>query len=68
MIIVRLMGGMGNQMFQFSLGRSLSILNKTDLILDSHFLLNRDIPTNPIQYFIDCLIPRLKYKSLSNTY
>jgi hypothetical protein len=33
-----------------------------------YFLLNRDIPTNPIQYFIDYLISSMKYKSLSNIF
>jgi len=34
MIVMRLSGGLGNQMFQYSLGRSLSIKNNTDLYLD----------------------------------
>jgi len=34
MIIVNLMGGLGNQMFQYALGRHLSLLNQTDLLLD----------------------------------
>lgn len=34
MIIVKLIGGMGNQMFQYALGRSLAIRNKTDLKMD----------------------------------
>lgn len=35
MIVVRLMGGLGNQMFQYAAGRALSILNDTKLFLDS---------------------------------
>ncbi len=34
MIIVRLQGGLGNQMFQYALGRSLAIKNKDKLKLD----------------------------------
>ncbi|MGE3825018.1 MAG: alpha-1,2-fucosyltransferase [Bacteroidia bacterium] len=34
MIIVRLEGGLGNQMFQYALGRHLSIINKTELKFD----------------------------------
>jgi hypothetical protein len=38
MIIVKLMGGLGNQMFQYAIGRNLSALHKTDLKLDLSFL------------------------------
>lgn len=41
MIIVRLQGGMGNQMFQYALGRALSIKNGVPLGLDLTFLLDR---------------------------
>lgn len=34
MIVVRLKGGLGNQMFQYAIGRSLSILQNTQLFLD----------------------------------
>lgn len=34
MIIVRLLGGLGNQMFQYALGRSLALKNNTELKLD----------------------------------
>jgi len=34
MICVRLNGGLGNQMFQYALGRALSIKHKTELIFD----------------------------------
>ncbi len=37
MIIVRLKGGLGNQMFQYALGRVLSLKNNTDLKLDISF-------------------------------
>ena len=41
MIIVKLKGGMGNQMFQYALGRALSIKNNVPLGLDLAFLLDR---------------------------
>lgn len=37
MIVVRLKGGLGNQMFQYALGRVLSVKNNTSLGLDTGF-------------------------------
>lgn len=42
MIIVKLMGGIGNQMFQYTAGRCLAIQNKTNLKLDITLLLDRN--------------------------
>ena len=44
MIVVKLMGGMGNQMFQYALGRSISLRYGQELKLDLSFLkdTNRD--------------------------
>lgn len=41
MITVKLQGGLGNQMFQYAIGRQLSIINNTNLKLDLTFLLDR---------------------------
>lgn len=41
MIIVQLQGGLGNQMFQYALGRALSLKNNTSLGLDLNFLEDR---------------------------
>lgn len=38
MIIVKIQGGLGNQMFQYALGRSLSLANKTTFKIDSSYL------------------------------
>jgi hypothetical protein len=38
MIIIKLMGGLGNQMFQYAAGRRLAIRHKTELKLDLSFL------------------------------
>ena len=41
MIVVKLQGGLGNQMFQYAIGRQLSILHQTNLKLDLSFLNNK---------------------------
>jgi hypothetical protein len=41
MIVVKLQGGLGNQMFQYALGRSLAERNKDKLVFDATFLLDR---------------------------
>ena len=44
MVITRLMGGMGNQMFQYAFARNLSIETKSDLRIDLSFLQKKDQP------------------------
>jgi hypothetical protein len=41
MVIIKLQGGLGNQMFQYALGRHLAIKNKMELKIDLSFLLDR---------------------------
>lgn len=40
MIIVKLQGGLGNQMFQYSIGKILAKKNNTNLLLDIEFFVN----------------------------
>ena len=40
MIVIKLQGGLGNQMFQYALGRHLALLNNTSLILDTSLMVN----------------------------
>src|SRR5210317_349146 len=43
MIITRLEGGLGNQLFQYAIGRHLSIKNNTGLVLDtSNYLIDKN--------------------------
>ena len=54
MITVKLLGGLGNQMFQYALGRQLSIKNNDSLMLDLTDLLKRDgINYTPREYELD---------------
>ncbi|MEI6296923.1 MAG: alpha-1,2-fucosyltransferase [bacterium] len=39
-IISRISGGLGNQMFQYAIGRNLAIKNKIELVLDTSFFQN----------------------------
>lgn len=50
MIVVKLMGGHSNQLFQYAVGRSLSIKNNTDLLLDLSWFDNMDGVESPRHY------------------
>ena len=47
MIIIRLSGGLGNQMFQYALGRAISIKNNTELAVDISSFLKTDKKQTP---------------------
>jgi len=51
MIIAKLIGGLGNQMFQYALGRSLAHLNKTELKLDLTDFTNYKQHSYSLNYF-----------------
>lgn len=50
MIIVRLCGGLGNQLFQYAAGRSLSIAHQAELVLDLSWYQNTPASNTPRQY------------------
>ncbi len=51
MVIVRIKGGLGNQMFQYAIGRHLSIKNKTKLKLDLTYLKLNTLWDYELKYF-----------------
>jgi hypothetical protein len=54
MIATRLMGGLGNQMFQYAVGRRLAIRRGTELVLDLSYLVNQPRGDVPRHFEIDC--------------
>lgn len=54
MIGVRLMGGLGNQMFQYATAKSLAIKNNTSVAMDMIFFDNLEENDTPREYELDC--------------
>jgi hypothetical protein len=61
MIIVKLVGGLGNQMFEYAAGRRLAHLHGTTLKLDTAYLLDRR--PRPDVVFRDFDLPIFNYKA-----
>lgn len=66
MIIVKLRGGLGNQMFQYALGRHLAERTQTDLLLDPHNLNAPEENLTPRAYELD-LFPRLRAQLITKS-
>lgn len=52
MIIVKFMGGLGNQMFQYAVGRSLSIQMKQSLLFDTTFYSTQTLRTFQLPHYL----------------
>ena len=68
MIIVKLSGGLGNQMFQYALGRNLSLKNKTTLYIDASDLLiqNNIFPITRRSFELNIFNTNYRVKSYQN--
>ena len=58
MIIIELKGGIGNQMFQYAFGRSISIETNVELVLDNYYFKNK-LGTTPRLYELN-KFPKVK--------
>ena len=69
MVIVRLKGGLGNQMFEYAAGRSKALNMRTSLLLDTTFLNDPLIPKlihiTPRSYALDLFIFQPRFTVLS---
>jgi len=55
MIAVRLCGGLGNQLFQYAAGRTLSLLHDTDLVIDTSWYDSIPFGDTPRSMYLDRL-------------
>jgi hypothetical protein len=68
MIVVKLMGGLGNQLFQYAFGRCLATQWNSELVLDVDFLLDRTERDNFVFRDFDLDLFRLKpYQLFENS-
>ena len=65
-VIIKLMGGLGNQMFQYSFGKFISDRTGRELILDTSFLDNRNIGSDFTYRNYDLDVFNINDKVVSN--
>ena len=53
MIVVRLTGGLGNQLFQYAMGRYHSLRHSVELVLEDSFYIDPPADSTPRQYDLD---------------
>jgi hypothetical protein len=63
MIVIKLQGGLGNQMFQYAIGRILAETNRVDLFLDNTFFEDQEKKTGftPRQFELDVFKPKHRW-------
>jgi hypothetical protein len=61
MIITRLNGGLGNQMFQYAAGRSLALRHKTNLKIDLSWFEHQYPGDTPRSYELDCFSTAMEF-------
>jgi hypothetical protein len=66
MIVVKLMGGMGNQMFQYAFGKLIASKYNKELILDLSFLLNKNQEPGFVYRDYDLGIFKLDVKTVNH--
>ena len=62
--MIRLMGGLGNQMFQYAFGRNMTLANNAELVLDQSLLLDKSAPHEVAthrDYSLD-IFPNVKFR------
>lgn len=67
MICIKLFGGLGNQMFQYAIGRAISHRFNTDLLVDSSFFLDTNKNYNATKRSFDLSIFNLPIREVSKT-
>ncbi|MFC5283374.1 alpha-1,2-fucosyltransferase [Pedobacter alpinus] len=71
MIIVRIEGGLGNQLFQYALGKNLALINNTELKLDLNYFKKSSFRTFELNHFNinekEIIAQNIKYLKWANS-